>query len=146
MMLLYYQDKWWNPAAGPPGSRPPCGSQVLSFPAENAKLLLYYKECWTPQSKSFNTLLLSLKGVQRPHPDLYMTDLHHLSAPGSRVVVNDCFALSFLSTSDRLRDWSIQTGRVVVISAALPASPDEDGRISISCHWACKGEVRRRHW
>lgn len=41
----------------------------------------------------------------------------------SQVVVNDCFALSFLSTLDRLKDCSVQTCWTAVIIAVTPGSP-----------------------
>lgn len=41
------------------------------------------------------------------------------------VVVHDCFALSFLSTLDGLRDCPVQTSRVAVISRWRPAHQTE---------------------
>ena len=87
--------------------------------------------CQTYQSKSFNIPVLLFKG----HWYISQTSilLHEWASTtsvlsGSRVVLNDCFTLSFLRTLDGLRDWSIQTGRAVVISAMAPGSPRHRGR------------------
>lgn len=123
-MLLYYQNKCWNTDAFPVGSRRSLGGLTVSCSQLQCVVFSCIIKNAMPkhQSSPFNVPLLFYKG----HMDISQTS-SLLSTPllsAGCVVVNDCFALSFLSALYELRDCSIQTGRAVVISAVMPASPD----------------------
>lgn len=137
-MMLYYQNKCWNTETIPAGSHLSqeglstslCQLQSAVFSSIIKNVILNLS------IQSIQHTFLFFKGqldLSAKHLFFYTSELHHFCALSGRVVVNDCFALSFLSTLDELRDCSIQTGRAVVISAVTPGSPDTEGRISIGC-------------
>lgn len=97
----------------------PGGSLCVS--AATHRIFFQY-QCLTYQSESFS-IFLSCFEKTIVHSLPWKT-FHYLGAVC--VIVSDCFALSFSSSLDELRDCPVQIGRAVVIIAVLPDSPDSE--------------------